>query len=232
RGLPGRGGRAVAPPSGAPRRGPRPRPADARGARHLVRARHPPRPPTPRRGRGAPRHLPGARAARRACGRAGSDGGRAAAGAEAGARMTPAVALWPGVIVRRRLADYLTLTKPRVVAMVLVTTAAGYYLGSAGTPRLVPLLHTLAGTALAAAGPLALLARGRRAGCAAPGRRLGRRARDARRRAVDPVRDHVPLADPPLARDRPHVPRRLRARRHPRAPGRRPRRRQHRRAGG
>src|SRR5207245_567995 len=37
---------------------------------------------------------------------------------------------------------------------------------------------------------------------------------------------------PPLARDRPHVPRRLRARRHPRAPGRRPRRRQHRRAGG
>src|SRR5206468_385146 len=52
--------------------------------------------------------------------------------------------------------DYLTLTTPRVVAMVLVTTAAGYYLGSAGTPRLVPLLHTLAGTALAAAGTLAL----------------------------------------------------------------------------
>src|SRR2546428_11581302 len=40
--------------------------------------------------------------------------------------------------------------------MVLVTTAAGYYLGSAGTPRLVPLLHALAGTALAAAGTLAL----------------------------------------------------------------------------
>src|SRR5207249_3924970 len=48
------------------------------------------------------------------------------------------------------------LTQPRVVAMVLVTTAAGYYLGSAGTPRLVPLLHLLAGTALAAAGTLAL----------------------------------------------------------------------------
>jgi len=70
--------------------------------------------------------------------------------------MTPAVALWPGVVVRRRLADYAALTKPRVVAMVLVTTAAGYYLGSAGTPRLVPLLHALAGTALAAAGTLAL----------------------------------------------------------------------------
>src|SRR5213078_1262251 len=48
------------------------------------------------------------------------------------------------------------LTKPRVVAMVLVTTAAGYYLGSAGSPRLAPLLSTLAGTALAAAGTLAL----------------------------------------------------------------------------
>jgi len=70
--------------------------------------------------------------------------------------MTPAVALWPGVGVRRRLADYAALTKPRVVAMVLVTTATGYYLGSAGTPRLVPLLHALAGTALAAAGTLAL----------------------------------------------------------------------------
>ena len=54
--------------------------------------------------------------------------------------MTPAVALWPGVMVGRRLADYAALTKPRVVAMVLVTTATGYYLGSAGTPRLVPLL--------------------------------------------------------------------------------------------
>jgi protoheme IX farnesyltransferase len=70
--------------------------------------------------------------------------------------MTPAVALWPGVAVRRRLADYAALTKPRVVAMVLVTTAAGYYLGSAGSPRLAPLLYTLAGTALAAAGTLAL----------------------------------------------------------------------------
>src|SRR2546430_12224881 len=40
--------------------------------------------------------------------------------------------------------------------MVLVTTATGSYLGSAGTPRLVPLLHALAGTALAAAGTLAL----------------------------------------------------------------------------
>jgi protoheme IX farnesyltransferase len=70
--------------------------------------------------------------------------------------MTPAVALWPGELVRRRLADYLALTKPRVIAMVLVTTAVGYYLGSPGTPVLVPLVYALVGTALAAGGTLAL----------------------------------------------------------------------------
>jgi heme o synthase len=56
----------------------------------------------------------------------------------------------------RRVADYLALTKPRVVALVLVTTAVGYHLGSPGTLRLVRLLHTLLGTALAAGGTLAL----------------------------------------------------------------------------
>ncbi len=50
----------------------------------------------------------------------------------------------------------MTLTKPRVVLMVLVTTAVGYRLGSAGTADWVRLLQTLAGTALAAAGTLAL----------------------------------------------------------------------------
>ena len=70
--------------------------------------------------------------------------------------MTPAVAAWPAGAARRRLADYLALAKPRVVTMVLVTTSVGYYLGSAGSPRIVPLLWTLAGTALAAGGTLAL----------------------------------------------------------------------------
>src|SRR5438128_11557530 len=56
----------------------------------------------------------------------------------------------------RRVVDFVTLTKPRVVLMVLVTTAVGYRLGSAGTPDWVRLLQTLAGTALAAAGTLAL----------------------------------------------------------------------------
>ena len=70
--------------------------------------------------------------------------------------MTPAVAIWPREALRRRVADYVALGKPRVVAMVLVTTSVGYYLGSAGSPLLVPLAWTLAGTALAAAGTLAL----------------------------------------------------------------------------
>src|SRR4029453_6238613 len=58
--------------------------------------------------------------------------------------------------VRQRAADYLELTKPRVVMMVLVTTLVGYYLGSDGAPTLLPLVHTLLGTALAAGGTLAL----------------------------------------------------------------------------
>jgi protoheme IX farnesyltransferase len=70
--------------------------------------------------------------------------------------MTLAAMSWYGRLVRRRLADYLALTKPRVVLMVLVTTAVGYYLGSAAPPALLPLLRLLVGTALAAAGTLAL----------------------------------------------------------------------------
>jgi protoheme IX farnesyltransferase len=70
--------------------------------------------------------------------------------------MTPALAACEGSTSRHRLADYVELTKPRVNAMVLVTTGVGYYLGSAGRPLLLPLLYTLAGTGLAAAGTLAL----------------------------------------------------------------------------
>lgn len=56
---------------------------------------------------------------------------------------------------RRRAADFIALTKPRVVLMVLVTTFVGFYLGSP-TPRFEALLQTLVGTALAAGGTLAL----------------------------------------------------------------------------
>jgi len=58
--------------------------------------------------------------------------------------------------VRRRALDFLELTKPRVVVMVLVTTLVGFYLGSQGEPNYVVLLHTLFGTALAGGGTLAL----------------------------------------------------------------------------
>jgi protoheme IX farnesyltransferase len=57
---------------------------------------------------------------------------------------------------RRRAMDFVELGKPRVVLMVLVTTLVGFYLGSRGMPEYLPLLPTLIGTALAAAGTLAL----------------------------------------------------------------------------
>ena len=56
----------------------------------------------------------------------------------------------------RRPADFLVLTKPRVVVMVLVTTAVGFYLGSPGGLDVVRLFHALLGTALAAGGTIAL----------------------------------------------------------------------------
>ena len=58
---------------------------------------------------------------------------------------------------RRQLAvDFVALTKPRVVVMVLVTTLVGYYLGLAGSADYLRMLHLLIGTLLAAGGTLAL----------------------------------------------------------------------------
>ena len=57
---------------------------------------------------------------------------------------------------RRVLADLLALAKPRVVLMILVTTAVGYYAGLTGAPDYARLLHVLVGTLLAAGGALAL----------------------------------------------------------------------------
>ncbi|HLX37863.1 MAG TPA: heme o synthase [Candidatus Binataceae bacterium] len=57
---------------------------------------------------------------------------------------------------RTRAAEYLELTKPRVTAMVLVTTIAGYYLGAAGAFEPIVALNLLLGTALASGGTLAL----------------------------------------------------------------------------
>lgn len=60
------------------------------------------------------------------------------------------------VLVARRATDFLALTKPRMVLMILVTTCVGFYLGSSGAMDTLRLLHTLLGTALAAGGTLAL----------------------------------------------------------------------------
>lgn len=53
-------------------------------------------------------------------------------------------------------ADYLALAKPRVVMMVLVTTVAGFYLGTLGNFAYLLALQTVIGTAIAAGGTLAL----------------------------------------------------------------------------
>ena len=56
----------------------------------------------------------------------------------------------------RRAADFVSLMKPRILMMVLLTVLAGFCLGARGAPDYVALLQTLAGTALAAGGTLAL----------------------------------------------------------------------------
>jgi protoheme IX farnesyltransferase len=60
------------------------------------------------------------------------------------------------VATRSRAADYLELTKPNIVGMILVTVAAGFYLGAAGSLDLALLAHTLLGSALVAGGSNAL----------------------------------------------------------------------------
>src|SRR3984893_18043781 len=53
-------------------------------------------------------------------------------------------------------ADLVTLTKPRVVLMVLFTTLVGYDVGLRGSPDYVRMIHLLIGTLLAAGGTMAL----------------------------------------------------------------------------
>jgi len=57
---------------------------------------------------------------------------------------------------RSRFADYLTLTKPELTFLSVVTALAGFYMGSGETISLVLLLHTLVGTALVGGGAGAL----------------------------------------------------------------------------
>src|SRR5262250_2741614 len=55
-----------------------------------------------------------------------------------------------------RLSAYLTLTKPDVSLLVLMTTAAGYYMGARGPVDWLNLEHTVFGTMLIAGGTAAL----------------------------------------------------------------------------
>jgi len=58
---------------------------------------------------------------------------------------------------RRQVAtDLVALTKPRVLAMVLVTTLVGYDVGLTGSADYLRMIHLLIGTLLAAGGTLAL----------------------------------------------------------------------------
>lgn len=58
--------------------------------------------------------------------------------------------------VPSKLRDYYTLTKPEVNLLILMTTSAGYYLGSHGPLRVGRLLIALAGTLLVASGTATL----------------------------------------------------------------------------
>lgn len=55
-----------------------------------------------------------------------------------------------------KLRDYYTLTKPEVNLLILMTTSAGYYLGTRGALNVVGLVHTLVGTLLVASGTATL----------------------------------------------------------------------------
>ena len=70
----------------------------------------------------------------------------------------PQTAARPGdaAAARARIADYVMLSKPRVTAMVLLTTLAGFYMGSTAGLDTGLLACTLLGTGLAAAGASAL----------------------------------------------------------------------------
>ena len=62
----------------------------------------------------------------------------------------------PRLLALRRAVDYVSLTKPRVVLMIVVVTAVAYHLGAVGRPDWAHVWQTLAGTALAAGGTMAL----------------------------------------------------------------------------
>ena len=72
------------------------------------------------------------------------------------AQAAPLGATTPDTAVRSRAADFVSLTKPRLNTLVLITTAAAYYLGDGHRLPWTHLVHTMVGTALVAGGASAL----------------------------------------------------------------------------
>jgi protoheme IX farnesyltransferase len=71
---------------------------------------------------------------------------------EGQATRAPAVELRAAVGVRERASAFLELTKPRITTLVLLTTAAGFSLGSQGAFQLVLFANTIIGVALLCSG--------------------------------------------------------------------------------
>lgn len=62
----------------------------------------------------------------------------------------------PVSLLRSKLRDYLSLTKPEVNLLILMTTSTGYYLANPGHLRIGGLINTLVGTLLVASGTATL----------------------------------------------------------------------------
>lgn len=56
----------------------------------------------------------------------------------------------------RRVGDFISLTKPRIILMVIAATASAFYLATQGLVDYLELFHALLGTSLATGGALAL----------------------------------------------------------------------------
>jgi heme o synthase len=72
------------------------------------------------------------------------------------AAATPMPYRTPPQTLSSKLRNYYTLTKPEVNLLILMSTSAGYYLGSRSPFRIAGLLNTLAGTLLVASGTATL----------------------------------------------------------------------------
>jgi protoheme IX farnesyltransferase len=73
-----------------------------------------------------------------------------------GATMLLAALVWRGHSVQGPARDYLTLTKPRIMSLLLLTGAAGAFVGAGGVPAAGVFATTMVGLALACGGASAL----------------------------------------------------------------------------